>query len=198
MLITLIINNKRWCNTTAVGRITTQLHTWQYIVTSLSVFIATVHRKVMVGKILADHTDECYWWGKIWYSQCMCQIHFQCICEYWWGKFWWIAHNLPNTPVISHQNFPVYSSLMYHWSRVSRVHNMEIVQYSICCESTYTLYKSDNAVNYYWNKSVNVNSYVSLMRAFKVNMWLYCRKMCVQSCMMQWHCCMDANANAHC
>ena len=55
-------------------------------------------------KILANHTGKSYWWGKIWqisYSQCICQIHFWCICEYWQGKFWRITHDLPNSPIFS-------------------------------------------------------------------------------------------------
>ena len=33
--------------------------------------------------ILANYTGKSYWRGKFWqisYSQCICQIHFQCIC----------------------------------------------------------------------------------------------------------------------
>ena len=49
---------------------------------------------------------------KIWQissSQCISQIHFQCICEYWWEKFWQlticqICHFFPC------QIFPVYSN----------------------------------------------------------------------------------------
>ena len=63
-------------------------------------------------KILANRIGKSYWRGKIWrisYSQCICQIHFQCICEYWQGKLWRIADNSPNSSIsFPHQIFPVY------------------------------------------------------------------------------------------
>ena len=57
----------------------------------------TVHRKILTGEILANHTGKSYWRGKFGKkaSQCICQIHFWCICEYWQGNFWRIVHNLP-------------------------------------------------------------------------------------------------------
>ena len=64
-----------------------------------------------------NHTGENYWWGKIWqisYSQCICQMHFRCICEYWRGKCWRIAHNLPNSPIFPSQNFPMYDTVCRH------------------------------------------------------------------------------------
>ena len=60
---------------------------------------SAVHRRYLAG---ANCTDKSYWQGKIWrmrYSQCLCQIHFQCVCEYWQGKFWRITHDSPFFPV---------------------------------------------------------------------------------------------------
>ena len=61
------------------------------------------------GKILANHRGKSYWRGKLWqitYSQCICQIHFWCICEYWRGKSWRIADDSPNLPIFPRQIFP--------------------------------------------------------------------------------------------
>ena len=61
-------------------------------------------------KILANHTGKSNWWGKIWqisYSQCICQIHFRCICDYILARkilansLWFSNFPLPIYPVYS-------------------------------------------------------------------------------------------------
>ena len=72
--------------------------------------IATRYHTFWWEKFLANHTGKRYCQGKIWwisYSQCICQIHFRCICEYWRGNFWKIATIQTNFPL------PKFSHVQY-------------------------------------------------------------------------------------
>ena len=68
----------------------------------------TVHRNIWWGKFWQTIQVKAIGKGKFWRisnSQCICHIHFPCICEYWQGKVWRMAHDLPNLPL---PHFPMY------------------------------------------------------------------------------------------
>ena len=56
----------------------------------------TVYGKYLAGGKFGEPYKKMLLARQISYSQCICQIHFQCIYDYWRGKFWRIAYDSPN------------------------------------------------------------------------------------------------------